>query len=205
VYRHLVSKKKNPFPKKKERNSIDNLPRKLSSPSAYPHLSPSLIDTLQSDYTTLLHSTLSHPSLHPANLSILPGHKSWLLHLDLIVLADAGNILDALFLAARAALWDTKVPRTRSVEYRPSGDGDETTTKASGGIMGGAVKGSDNMDVDLTDESSLDTRHALQRAIDFELEDHWDEGDCLDGRDRWPLCVTLNIVSILQSFLFFPH
>jgi len=46
--------------------------------------------------------------------------------------------------------------------------------------------------VDVDDEmiSSLNTR----RAMDFELEDYWDAGEYLDGRDRFPLCVTLNIV-----------
>ena len=71
--------------------------------------------------------------------------------------------------------------------------------------MGSAVKGGD-MDVDMDDDdglaSSLDTRQ-LQHATDFELEDHWDEGDALDGRDRWPLCITLNIVS--PGFLFFSY
>ena len=64
--------------------------------------------------------------------------------------------------------------------------------------MGSAVKGG-NMDVDMDDDndglaSSFDTRQ-LQHATDFELEDYWDEGDALDGSDRWPLCITLNIVS----------
>ncbi|PPQ74322.1 hypothetical protein CVT26_004241, partial [Gymnopilus dilepis] len=86
-----------------------------SSPSAYPHLSSTALDELQYDLTTILHTTLTHPSLHPNNLTILPSKKSWLLNLDLVVLSDEGNVYDALFLAARAALWDTKVPRTRSV------------------------------------------------------------------------------------------
>jgi len=63
--------------------------------------------------------------------------------------------------------------------------------------MGSAVKGG-SMDVDMDEDdgltSSFDTRQ-LQHATDFELEDYWDEGDALDGRDRWPLCITLNIVS----------
>ncbi|KAJ3792290.1 ribosomal protein S5 domain 2-type protein, partial [Lentinula aff. detonsa] len=88
------------------------------SPSAYPHLTSGALDDLQYHLTTVLHQTLSHPSLHPKNLSIIPRKKSWLLNLDLLVTADAGYIYDALFMAARAALWDTKVPRTRSVEYK---------------------------------------------------------------------------------------
>ena len=175
---------------------IHNSFPKLSSPAAYPHLSSLVIEDLQTLYTSILHSILSHPSLLPSNLSILPGKKSWLLHLDLIVLSDSGNVFDALFIAAKAALWDTKVPRTRIVGHRASGGNEpEHKTKSSGGIMGSTVKGSD-MDVDLDGdlESSFDTRQ-LQLAMDFELDDYWGEGDVLDGRDRWPLCTTLNVVS----------
>ena len=73
-------------------------------------------------------------------------------------------------------------------------------TKTTGGIMGSVVKGGD-MDVDGEDDndddvtSSFDTRQ-LQRAIDFELDDYWDEGEPLGGGNRWPVCITLNIVRI---------
>lgn len=133
--------------------------------------------------TTILHQTLSHPSLHPSNLGILPRRKSWLLNLDIVVLSDSGNIYDVLFMAARAALWDTKVPRTRNVEY-----------KARKGTAGsGAQVGSRDMDVDEDTTSGFDTRH-ITNATDFELSDYWDDGEVLDGMDRWPVCVTLNLV-----------
>ncbi|PBK99739.1 ribosomal protein S5 domain 2-like protein [Armillaria gallica] len=90
------------------------------SPSAYPHLSAPAIEDTQADLTALLHSTLSQH--RPPNLTILPGKKAWALHLDVLVLSDAGNLYDALFMAARAALCDTKVPRTRGVEYKARKD-----------------------------------------------------------------------------------
>jgi exosome complex component RRP42 len=133
--------------------------------------------------STLLHQTLAHPSLHPPNLGILAGKKSWLLNLDCVVLADAGNTYDALFMAARAALWDCKVPRTRAVEY-----------KASAAPGAKAVE-SGEMDVDRdveAQQSGFDTR-SIARAVDFELPDYWDEGEVLGGRERWPVCITLNI------------
>ncbi|KAJ7720836.1 ribosomal protein S5 domain 2-type protein [Mycena metata] len=153
------------------------------SPSAYPHLSAPALDDLQHDMSTLLHQTLAHPSLHPPNLGILTGKKSWLLNLDCVVLADAGNTYDALFMAARAALWDCKVPRTRAVEY-----------KAAAAPGAQAVE-SGEMDVDHDAEaqqSGFDTR-SIARAVDFELPDYWDEGKVLGGRERWPVCVTLNV------------
>jgi exosome complex component RRP42 len=130
----------------------------------------------------MLNDVLSHASLRPPNLGIIPGRKAWLLTLDLMVLSDAGNIYDALFMAARAALWDTRVPRTRAIEYRPD-------KKDKGG--------SEMMDVDPESQSGLDTRRSKAPATDFELEDSWDDGVVLGGRDAWPLSVTLNLVHIL--------
>jgi exosome complex component RRP42 len=88
-----------------------------------------------------------------------------------------------MFMAARAALWDTKVPRTRSVEYKA--------------MKGGTMlreRGDDDMDIDASIRSGFDTRQYTNKATDFELPDYWDEGEVLDGRDKWPVCVTLNLV-----------
>ncbi|CAK5263680.1 unnamed protein product [Mycena citricolor] len=163
------------------------------SPSAYPHLSSSALDDLQHDMTALLHQALTHPSLHPSNLGILPGKRSWLLNLDCVVLADSGNVYDALFMASRAALWDCKVPRTRAVEFKaPAG---ANPPPAESGQMA--------MDSDApVPQSGFDTR-AIARAVDFELPDYWDEGEVLDGRDAWPICVTLNIVSVGKTYAHF--
>ncbi|KIM79369.1 hypothetical protein PILCRDRAFT_823625 [Piloderma croceum F 1598] len=133
--------------------------------------------------STVLHQTLSHHSLRPKNLGIIRHKKSWLLNLDLIVLSDSGNIYDAMFMAARAALWDTKVPRTRSVEYKAM----------KGGTMW-RERGDDDMDMDAGIRSGFDTRQYTNKATDFELPDYWDEGEVLDGRDKWPVCVTLNLL-----------
>ncbi|KAL0948073.1 hypothetical protein HGRIS_010697 [Hohenbuehelia grisea] len=152
------------------------------SPTAYPNLSPGALDDLQYDMTTILHQTLFHPSLHPPNLGIIPGRKSWLLSLDLVILSDTGNVYDALFMAARAALWDTKVPRTRSVEYKARQSGRN------------APKDPATMDVDPEEQSGFATRK-LATATDFELADYWDEGEDLGGRSGWPVAITLNLVS----------
>lgn len=146
-----------------------------SSPAAYSHLSSGSIDDLAADLTSFVQRTLSHPTLHPPDLTIIPGKKSWALHIDLLVLSDTGNIYDALFIAAKSALWDLRVPRTQSVEFR------QTLS-----------------DVEMADEmnqqqSALDTRNLNVTATDFELADSWDEGIPLKGRDTWPICVTLNL------------
>ncbi|KAI0328975.1 ribosomal protein S5 domain 2-like protein [Cubamyces sp. BRFM 1775] len=156
------------------------------SPSAYPHLSSNALDELQHDLTVILQQTIGHPSLHPQNLTIIPRKKSWLLNLDAVILADTGNAVDALFMAARAALWDTKVPRTRAVEYQAPEDSRTTRDSASA------------MDVDnreaIPAASGFDTREMVKTAADFELPDYWDEGEVLHGRERWPVCITLNLL-----------
>ena len=90
-------------------------------------------------------------------------------------------------MAARAALWDTKVPRTRSVGYKARKSKSTTITSAIEG-------GSGNMDIDEDTVSGFDTRQ-VQTATDFELPDYWDEGEVLDGRQHWPVCITLNLVT----------
>ncbi|KAI0258882.1 ribosomal protein S5 domain 2-like protein [Gloeopeniophorella convolvens] len=147
------------------------------SPAAYPHLANAALDDLQHDYTAIVHDVLAHASLRPPGLGIVPGRKAWLLTLDLMVLSDAGGVYDALFVAARAALWDTRVPKTRAVEYRP----------------GRGSRGEGDMDVDAETQSGLDTRQLTDVAADFELEDYWDEGPVLGGRDMWPVSITLNL------------
>ena len=175
-----------------------------SSPAAYPlHSSPAL-DDLQSDLNSLLASVLSHPSLRPKNLVIVPGKKAWVLRLDAIVFSDAGNVVDCLMMACRAALWDTRVPRTKGVEYRvspgkqiggqpdprrPDRDDDarmdtDTDTDAVGQERGGGRP-----------TSLLGTRETGSVA-DFELTDYWDDGEVLEARDAWPVCVTLNMVCL---------
>ena len=59
--------------------------------------------------------------------------------------------------------------------------------------------GHGDMDVDAEATSGFDTRKYTNKATDFELPDYWDEGEVLDGRDKWPVCVTLNLVRVLVS------
>ena len=37
-------------------------------------------------------------------------------------------------------------------------------------------------------------RVQIVTPTDFELPDYWDEGEVLAGREKWPICVTLNLV-----------
>ena len=130
--------------------------------------------------TIILNQCLSHPSLHPKNLGIIPKRRSWLLNLDAIVLSDSGNVYDALFLAARSALWDTKVPKTRSVEYQPKSN----------------TLGDQDVEMSADAPASIFSTKEVKHTADFELADYWDEGEPLKINQEWPVCVTLNLVRV---------
>ncbi|PVG00904.1 ribosomal protein S5 domain 2-like protein [Serendipita vermifera] len=168
------------------------------SPAAYPHLSTNQQDDLQSDLTSFLQSAFTPPTtssspsptsfahLLTQDLTILPGRKAWALYLDAVVLSDAGNLYDVLFIACRGALWDTRIPRTRAVEYQAT----TQPTKNTKGTGGGG-----NGDEEMEDmwKSAVQTKKA-RRAADFELEDNWDYGYPLSARASCPVAVTLNVL-----------
>ncbi|KAI9570057.1 ribosomal protein S5 domain 2-like protein [Boletus coccyginus] len=154
------------------------------SPAAYPLLSSNALDDLQSDLTILLESILAHPSLRPTNLVIVPGKKAWAAKLDAVVFADGGNVVDCLMLACRAALWDTKVPRTKQIECRAP----------RRHPIQGDVAMDEDVDGGVQEKGGLEAK-GVSGATDFELTDYWDEGEALGGRESWPVCVTLNVLS----------
>jgi len=92
-----------------------------------------------------------------------------------------------MFTACRAALYDTRIPKTRAVAYQ-------------------STKMSNPTDVEMEDgfKAALRTRKQ-SRAADFELEDTWDEGVPLTDRDKWPICVTLNVVSPTMALCLSIH
>lgn len=67
----------------------------------------------------LLSVVLSHPSLCPVKLTIVPGEKARALKLGTVVFADGDNIIDYLILTCRAAFWNTEMC-TKVVAYRSS-------------------------------------------------------------------------------------
>jgi exosome complex component RRP42 len=119
-------------------------------------------------------------------LNIIQHKKAWLIHLDALVLsADGGNLYDALIIAARSALWDLKLPKTRGIGYNsaPNLAEDEENQER---------------DVDMVGFSALlkGGKRGKGNEIDFELESYWDEGEPLQDRELLPVSVTLNLVGL---------
>jgi exosome complex component RRP42 len=48
-------------------------------------------------------------------LCILKGHKCWKIFVDILLLECGGNLYDAVSIAVKTALWDTRIPLVRSV------------------------------------------------------------------------------------------
>ena len=89
-------------------------------------------------------------------------------------------------MACWAALYDTRIPKTRAVAYQ-------------------STKMSNPADMEMEDNFKAALRTRKQsRAADFELEDAWDEGVPLTDRDKWPICITLNVVSYYAAICINP-
>lgn len=55
-------------------------------------------------------------ALDLSKLCILVGQKCWKMYVDILLLECGGNIYDAVSLAVKAALYDTRIPKIKNVE-----------------------------------------------------------------------------------------
>lgn len=159
--------------------------RAFSSQSAYPQKSAVQLDELSADFNAIISSALSSSLTPSSQFTIVPNKKSWLLNIDALILSNAGNLFDAVFIAIRGALWDLRIPRTRGIEIN-SRDPDSLEGER------------DTMKELLNERKRVD-------AVDFELEDYWDDGDHLLNRNALPVAITLNLVRYsIMCFIFTP-
>jgi exosome complex component RRP42 len=144
-----------------------------------------LLDDMSSDWSIMLSSALSASLTPSPQLSIIPQEKAWLLNIDVLVLADRGNIFDAIMIAIRGALWDLRIPRTRAVEFEA-----REGAKDDNGNPSDEIK------------SLLRKKKIISGDADFSLEDHGDEGEYLKNLEALPIGMTLNLVSKPHYLLF---
>lgn len=102
------------------------------------------------------------------------------MNIDALVLADCGNILDTILIAIHGALWDTRIPRTRAIEFEAR-EGEKEADGARSDGMKALLK-------------KRKVGHTA--AAEFDLEDHADEGERWKRRDALPVGITLNLVCI---------
>lgn len=163
---------------------------------------PATLNALASDpspmYTIYLNSIFS--PLGSSKQLKISSTQTWALYIDVIVLsASAGNLMDVMCLAVRAALSDLKIPKTRELGYqiqkpaRPTIDGMQVDISAD-------KSGMDDLGI----KSFLNSRKPLVagtpgpgggKAINFELQDtDGNLGDRLINKDDIPVVITVNVL-----------
>ncbi|KAI9494413.1 ribosomal protein S5 domain 2-type protein [Zychaea mexicana] len=93
------------------------------SPSASQQFEGRGADEINNTLTLSLERFLSGPQsgLDLAKLCIIPGRQCWVIHVDAMVMDCAGNLLDCIIMTTRAALFDTRIPKT---EIQDLGEGE---------------------------------------------------------------------------------
>lgn len=102
-----------------------------SAPSASQQFEGRGADDLNNELTQIMTRILSNTSatsssassaagINLSKLCIIPGQQCWILYVDALVLDYGGNLMDAIFMGTRAAIFDTRIPKT---EVQDLGDG----------------------------------------------------------------------------------
>lgn len=78
------------------------------------------------DLATVISATLSRAYSHPrcldlTTLGIIKGQKCWVIYIDILILECGGNLLDAVSIAVKAALYNTEVPTLRVTSNEQGG------------------------------------------------------------------------------------
>ena len=108
------------------------------------------------------------------------------LHLSLLS-SSSGSTLSALFIAARSAFIDLKIPRTKQIGWEGAQNGLEMGEGDLSGIKA-ALK-----------VKSKKVERRPRGGDDWDLDREGDGEDVLDGREELPVLVTLNLVSSSRS------
>ncbi|KAJ3277374.1 Exosome complex component RRP42 [Borealophlyctis nickersoniae] len=84
------------------------------SPSATRIFDPRDVEDMCNEYSQFLNRILNgpHGGLDLKSLCIVPGSTCWILNIDALILDYGGNLLDAILIATRGALHNTRIPRT---------------------------------------------------------------------------------------------
>ncbi|CDS08381.1 hypothetical protein LRAMOSA02329 [Lichtheimia ramosa] len=93
------------------------------SPSASQQFEGRGADDLNTALTLSLDRLFNGPQngLDLSKLCIVPGQQCWVIYVDAMVMDCAGNLFDCIVMTVRAALFDTRIPRT---ELQELGDGE---------------------------------------------------------------------------------
>ncbi|KAL1915816.1 uncharacterized protein VTP21DRAFT_6204 [Calcarisporiella thermophila] len=84
------------------------------SPSASQQYEGKGADEINNELTQIMNRFLggSQSGIDLVKLCIVPGQHCWVINIDAMILDYGGNAVDALFIATRAALFNTRIPKT---------------------------------------------------------------------------------------------
>ncbi|ORX39288.1 hypothetical protein BD324DRAFT_619139 [Kockovaella imperatae] len=171
------------------------------TPQAYPQLSQQALSLLSAQYESLL-SDHFVPSIPP--LPILPPTKYFIPHLQLtIISASSGSIPSTLFIAARAAFSDLKIPKTKRIGW-------EGATK---GHNGDRETDDGGMDMEESDLSGIKAAvrggrkgpggksgRARVGGDEWDLDPSGDGLEVLQEREKLPVLIILNLIPSSNAF-----
>jgi len=84
------------------------------SPSASRDFEGKGANDINNELSQIMNRVLNGPQggIDLKSLCIIPGAQCWIIYVDVLVLDYDGNLLDTIFLATRAALQNTRIPKT---------------------------------------------------------------------------------------------
>jgi len=113
---------------------------------------------------------------------VVPYARYWVLHLDVYVMSwSGGNVLDAVFAAAFCAMYQARIPGTKilALDKAAARQDDEVDQDDPAGIKF------------ITRGRKPSSSAAIDDAVDFALENEWDHGRLLSGREDVPVCISI--------------
>ena len=113
---------------------------------------------------------------------VVPYARYWVLHLDVYVMSwSDGIVLDAVFAAAFCAMYQARIPGTKilALDKAAARQDDEVDQDDPAGIKF------------ITRGRKPSSSAALDDAVDFALENEWDHGRLLAGREDVPVCISI--------------
>ncbi|PKI82974.1 hypothetical protein MVES1_003034 [Malassezia vespertilionis] len=124
---------------------------------------------------------------------VVPYAKFWLMRIDVYVLSwSGGNVLDTLFASVFAALWNTKLPKTKLL----------SVDKAVDALNQPVLTDDDHVGMKYITRGRKNEA-ASTGATDFALENEWEDGVSLEGRSEVPVCISVYPVG--NDFLLDPR
>ncbi|PWN19651.1 hypothetical protein BCV69DRAFT_299964 [Microstroma glucosiphilum] len=129
----------------------------------------------------------SSSSSSSSNREKLRGATYWSLALDITIDSLAGgNLYDAAWAAAFAAVHRARIPRTREVAYIPPESSRDQATEGSADM--------EKMGIKSVKGEKKSRKVGQGRAFDFELVDVWDEGRPLSGLEVMGVGLTVGLL-----------